>query len=527
VSNLFFFDGEKIQNLAEDESDNRYFISSLNSLLGLDLVERLQTDLRIYLLRKAKDEDKQVEMELSEFENKQNVLEEQVDMLLQKRAQVQSQIDGVESEIERQEHEIAKEGGGFASKREELKVMRRKLEEEIEAIKERIRALCSDLLPFALAPELCISLHNRLLKEEKYEQEKAAIAAFDSILEIFMQEVRSEDFWYGLCSPLSHREEIVDKIVETLKKNIKTANNGSTPIVHYVSSRERSRLLDWIDKASNYTPRELRVLTYDLERIVRQRQDVVASLFRAPPDDVLHPLIQRLSDLHEELGVLQENYRNLDEELRKVRYELTQIVRQIEKKLEQKTQMQKLSHRIALAERVQGVLSEYIDQLRREKMGSLCVAFLECFNWLSNKEQFIQKIDIDQNSLSITLWGRNGQVVPKSQLSAGEKQIYAVAMLWALARTSGRPLPFIIDTPLGRLDAEHRENIVYNFFPHASHQVIVFSTDTEIDHQYFGELQQYISKAYHLEYDGRTGMTNVSIGYFQEGKKEEVIVDEL
>ncbi len=100
-------------------------------------------------------------------------------------------------------------------------------------------------------------------------------------------------------------------------------------------------------------------------------------------------------------------------------------------------------------------------------------------------------------------------------------------MLWALARGSGRPLPFIIDTPLGRLDASHRQNIVQNFFPRASHQVILFSTDTEIDQQLFKKLQPYISKSYHLEYDEKAKTTCVSAGYFWEPQKKEAVVSEL
>ena len=58
-------------------------------------------------------------------------------------------------------------------------------------------------------------------------------------------------------------------------------------------------------------------------------------------------------------------------------------------------------------------------------------------------------------------------------------------MLWALGRTSGRPLPVIIDTPLARLDSDHRRLLVENYFPQASHQVILLSTDTEVDQLYF------------------------------------------
>ena len=114
----------------------------------------------------------------------------------------------------------------------------------------------------------------------------------------------------------------------------------------------------------------------------------------------------------------------------------------------------------------------------------------------------------------MVLFTNTGFAIPKESLSAGEKQLYAISMLTALARVSGKPLPFIIDTPLARLDSEHRSNLIARFFPSVGHQVIVFSTNTEIDQQYFAELRARISKSYMLRYDDAEGCTLVSPGYF-------------
>ncbi len=528
VSRLFFFDGEQIQNLAEDHTDNRHLIKSIHSLLGIDLVERLQTDLRIYLSRKAKEENNQMAEEISKYENKEKKLKERLDSTLQKRAQVQSQIDRVHAEIEDQEHQIAIEGGGFASKREKLKLQQRRLDEEIETTKEKIRRLCTGLLPFAFVPDLCRSLRERLHVEERYQQQVALQAALESMIEPFLKEISSESFWKGFPLVYQHRTELANRIVDLFKRNISLEDDGSIKVFHPLSSVNRKKLLDWIDQALNQVPIELRTLSANLERLIRQRQDVNTQLYRAPLDDVLHPMVQKINELHEELGVLQEKYRHLDENVQRVQNELNRVVWEIDKLLAQEENFRKLSQRMALARRVQVVLNEFVIQLRREKINDLCDRFLECFRWLSNKEHLIEQMEINPNDFSIKLWGadRNDNI-PKSQLSAGEKQIYAVTMLWALARASGRPLPFIIDTPLGRLDASHRENIVQNFFPLASHQVILFSTDTEIDQELFEKLQPYISKAYHLEYDELAKTTRASDGYFWRSEKEEVVVSEL
>ena len=51
---LFLFDGEKIQNLVEDNAENVYLKDSFKSLLGLDLVDRLKADLGIFLSHNLK-----------------------------------------------------------------------------------------------------------------------------------------------------------------------------------------------------------------------------------------------------------------------------------------------------------------------------------------------------------------------------------------------------------------------------------------------------------------------------------------
>lgn len=526
VSKLFFFDGEQIQNLAEDHADNRHLISSIHSLLGIDLVERLQTDLRIYVSRKAKEENQQLAREIPKFKNNQIMLREQLDSTLQKKAQVQSQIDRVQGEIEHQEHQIAKEGGGYASKREKLKLQRQALDEEIETAKERIRRLCAGLLPFSLVPDLCSSLRKRLQVEREYQQRIAAQAALRSTQEKIIKEISSESFWEGMSLLHRYRKELADKIAEAFKRNITNKEVGSMQISHQISFIEREKILDWTNQVLSYVPVELEELSTRLEKLVRQRQDVDTQLYHAPLDDVLHPFILKLNMLHKELGVLQENYRHLDEDVRKVQNRLKMVERQTDKLLAQQEKSRKLSERVMLARKVQVVLNEFITRLGKDKIVELSERFVESFKWLSNKAHLIEGMEIDPRDFSTKIWEDDGKTIPKNQLSAGERQIYAVAMLWALARTSGRPLPFMIDTPLGRLDADHRENIVQNFFPHASHQIILFSTDTEIDQRLFEKLQPYISRAYHLEYDELAGTTRASTGYFWKAEKE-VVVGEL
>ena len=138
----------------------------------------------------------------------------------------------------------------------------------------------------------------------------------------------------------------------------------------------------------------------------------------------------------------------------------------------------------------------------------------QCFGAICRKDDFVHEIRVDPESFEITLFDRNGHAMPKERLSAGEKQVFAVALLWALGRTSGRPLPVIIDTPLARLDSDHRRLLVERYLPCASHQVLVLSTDTEVDEAAFASLEPAVSHAYHLRYDHAKHVTTADAGYF-------------
>jgi DNA sulfur modification protein DndD len=95
-------------------------------------------------------------------------------------------------------------------------------------------------------------------------------------------------------------------------------------------------------------------------------------------------------------------------------------------------------------------------------------------------------------------------------------------MLDALAKTSGRKLPIIVDTPLGRLDSKHRKKLVENYFPSASHQVIILSTDTEIGKTYLASLSEHISHKIMLDYDDTKGSSHIKSGYFWQTKEATV-----
>ena len=131
------------------------------------------------------------------------------------------------------------------------------------------------------------------------------------------------------------------------------------------------------------------------------------------------------------------------------------------------------------------LLNQFIVRMRKNKIHLLQEKTFEMYKLLSSKSGLIKDITIDDKTYEICILDRNGQEIKKSGLSAGEKEVFAISLLWGLAQSSEMKLPIIIDTPLSRLDSTHRDNIVRNYFPNAGEQVIILSTDTEIDNDYY------------------------------------------
>ena len=521
VAELFFFDGEKIQNLAEDEPDNTHLIEAFNSLVGIDVVTRLQADLRIHRMRskgpnKGKFDDSIMAIS-KEIESQNGKLDE----LAQERAQRQSEIDHVNAEIEKAEHSLASEGGTYASRREELKARKTELQVQIGQYEERMRDFASGLLPFAIIPSLCVPLRERLLSEEKGQQNLAAAQAMNRLLDELVVRIKESSFTEGLPISKTLRQDLVDRIVETansvIKQEIPTQN-----FVHQISPPDQRRLLGWVDAATMGIPTAARDVGVKLESTMREFAAVEESLNRVPPELTIAPIVEHLNALHQKLGGFLHEAGTLDELTAEARHRLLELEREFARLREAEEFANRDQRSADLGAKVQSVLGEFAENLRRQKISDVSEIFTQAFNELSTKKNQLEKIRIDPNEFSITLFRANGTSISKDELSAGEKQIYAVAMLLALARVSGRPLPFMIDTPLARLDSEHRTNIVSNFFPKIGHQVIIFSTNTEIDEEYFDKLVPSISRSYLLKYDQGEEGSIVSQGYFWKDRMETV-----
>lgn len=519
VSNLFFFDGEKIQDLANDTENNVFLFDSFKSLLGLDIVEKLGSDLSIIKRRKQKeDASKETLIGLNDLENEKDKFINSIDNLTQKKGELRSKLDHIEKEIERHEQKLSSEGGKFAIKRNKLKKDRDRLEFKIDETEEKIREITRGLFPLSITPKYLKKLKTRLKKEEEYLSKKTSQEILQKKISKIDRDIKTKKFWKGTKLDDDTKSSILEKLSDSFQRVLEDSKGiKDLEIIHDVSSSEKNKFFNWIDLSLDEVPKKLKNESNKLEKSIKKLQSIQDKIDKAPSEEAIKPLVDKLSELNRSQGEISGEINRIKNDIGKKDFYFNDLQRKI-KKLQEKLDLESSNVvQVDLINKVRDVLSIYEKKMKKSSTQSLQDSFMECYSALSRKKDVIRHIHVDPKDFSIKLFNRGGNEVSKDHhLSAGEKQLYAISMLWALMKTANRDLPLIIDTPLARLDRGHRDNIVKNFFPRASNQTIILSTDTEVDKKYFEDLKPFISHSYHLEFDSDTGHTNIQKGYFSE-----------
>lgn len=512
ISGLFFFDGEKVKRLAEDIKSQSMFAESLQSLLGLDLIDRLDSDLSIYLSNKLEEDggDKlaakieTLREDLSEIENQ---CAEQASQIETKT----DQITELSSQIESKEQDLSREGGAYAKKRDDHKEQRARLEERQEHIRENIRDLATDCYPFSLAPELCRDVVSQLQLEREHERNRAAKQRVNELLETVTGEER---LFEESTLDETQQAAVVERIRGRFEDQLCVEEPATYRLASEFSPREQQEMEAVVDRALEDVPAELEEMSRNLESNAKQRQNIEQQISRAPSRPAIQPVLSSIEELTNTRAGLQRDVEEHESRLEELESTYARKEASLENRLEDLEKLGSVSERAALAANVRSTVQDFRDEMIRAKLDRLEAALTERYLQLTNKPGLYERVLVRTDPVSISVETETGEVKAQEQLSAGERQIFATALLWALADISKRPLPFMIDTPLARLDKEHRANLVSEFLPNAAHQVLIFSTDTEITEDRYDQLKAHIAAEYQMEALDTEGRTQVTQGYF-------------
>lgn len=512
VAQLFFFDGEKIKRLAEEETEALTLGESVKGLLGLDMVERLQADLDIFSARQARRTARaktarrlrELDKELTNLHGELERHERDLRDLTHDHAKLEAKILEVEERL-------VQGGEGLTSRREDLRQEEANLSAELAATEKSAR----DLLDGAASLLLCPQTGARLLRQLDLEGARRNWEVGREQAQDAVTTIRAR------LTAASNRRHLDDDAASWVAQTIDdTGNELALPpekirnvvVLHAFSDADRQACTHAIQVAAPALAQQISLQATKLLSLEGELRDCRTRLNRVPDAADLTPIVAEMSGLQEkqarvalEITLCRERQGALQREAHIRERERSRLERE-------EIASERASTCLALAAQARDAAGDYLRRLTIAKTSELQQSALESFQQLSRKDDFVQHLRINPETFAVSLYDSRGEIIPKSSLSAGEKQVYAISLLWGMAKVSRRPLPMIVDTPLGRLDSHHRSNLVQHYFPAAAHQVVVLSTDTEVDRFHYEHLRDRTSHSYRLV--DRQGWTEAQEGYF-------------
>lgn len=519
ITQFFFFDGEKIQAIAADDHSEVRLKSSLEAALGIQFITRLASDI-IYI--KQEERKGFVEISDEDLEFKQSELKREKSKLARKN----QERDGVLAELDAFKEQLAEAKqrfeAAFHAEPESRETMREQEKKRIQAanrlaqVESEIRVLCEKVLPFGITGRLFDGIR-RQIEAERESASGEAIKEHAAVLAKRIVRVVEEP------EPI-YREKLSPEKMEELERRIfrllKEGDPKAVTRILDLSDRDAARVLNSMETLENSDVFLLKPLLEEkreLESQIRQLEGLSqVGILTDSERELFEQLQAEMESCSTQIGRKTEQLRLLEEEILSLEKRINEIEVEIEKLYEKHHISKERADFIRECDTIANVLNQFIVRLRKNKVHLLQEKTFEMYRLLSSRSGLIKDIIIDDKTYEVRITDRVGHEIRKSGLSAGEKEIFAVSLLWGLAQTSQLKLPIIIDTPLSRLDSTHRDNIVNNYFPNAGEQVIILSTDTEIDKDYYRGLKPRLSGAASLEFDKRQELTTFREGYFWE-----------
>ena len=520
IARFFFFDNEKISQIADDDSFEQ-IKESIKQLIGISTIDVLIKDMNT-IIRAKKEQGKNIlDKTLFEKNNKLQselkCLSEIIEEKTKKQKEIHAEIKELNNQIEESRDSFWIHGGNLKLSKISLSADQKQKEQDLEEQENNLNSFISNpKTPFALCSDLLKQTFLTVKKENEIQLYRNAQKIIMKLYEDLIQRFKIE-----------HDKSVINQVEYDLSLSIideifaKTMPPTNKSQIDFILSPDSMINLQYL-------------VDYDLNAILQQALDIKRQIQRLKKEiDLLNTRLNNQIDEHH----LQEKKRQIKE--LEDKYSACQVT---EKLLVQETKDLLREHKLKSAEQKQideeiisfsdnqekdirilkyasmtiEVMNEFKLRLQKRKVATLQKNIMSCFRLLIGKEEVISQIQINPITLDITLLDFTKGVLLKNQLSSGEKQMFAISILWGLAITSGYQLPVIIDTPMARLDSIHRKNFVTKYLPNASSQVVVLSTDEEISREYLENIKEHIHTYFTLHFNEENKSTTIENGYFKE-----------
>lgn len=539
---LYFFDGEQIADFFLEESNGGRIKNAFLTICGYDTFDILYKNFK----RMSKSADVN-DSALDEFFSADEQLREAEKMLQKVDARITeltNQIEEIETELAGKEKRFISRGGVSLDEWNE-KFLDLKNEERIREEKNAwLKNAANEMIPYLILRKQIVELHNRILLEEEESKKQLLESAMKELIPEALQEASYD------IPELS--DEVNEKLMSIILKKVGSESEGFESILN-LSKDEYQKLIREIAILQGYSADEViavkQAIKDSIKRSQKRRDDIEASNI-SEVDNYLREketLLSRKEDAVEERRVAYEEQKELQASVSK----LESAYKLAEKALDKHFKGESVSNLTTRSVLFLDALQKRLFKSEIEKVQKL---FMEKMNQLMRKEKFISDISIDddfnvhvfkqvrvdskgicerikQTSVEsyikeygavhcndilkvsgckdfdefIKKYAKTEKVFDvmlefdKATMSKGEKQVFIMALYWAIMQLCNKEIPFIIDTPFARIDTIHRAHITEYFFKELSGQVLIFSTDEEITPEHMGVIGSDLQSKFLIE----------------------------
>lgn len=567
IFEFFFFDGEHLSEFFIGKNSNIHLKQSLLSLCNFDTFEVLKNTI-ISTTKNNKNADNEIEIAKENYlylESKLNNLNTKLDNVQAQYQEISNQIEDLQQQQIELEKDFRKKGGVFAEEREYFNSKIIQLEARRSVINQNIKDFCNEILPFLIIKNQLLSLEKQLKIEN------------DSLLYSHLKDKLNTEYIKNLLLnkiDLSSLDEISTIVSNALINDIKPDNyEENFKPIHNLSNDESNSVLSLINNILLFDNKSILKLFEEYKEISNEIGNIRQKLNTSLEDESLNKYVNDLSELSNKIGHLSESKNALSKHLDTLKLEINEVSINRDKSKVKYIELLQSNKVIDLSSDLILMLDDIIKILTEKKTKEIQNNFMYIFKKIIQKDNFIDFIDID-NNFNISLYInkvynslelenlienigydeierkfgklffedlfklynvenknrllnaiKNNSIgmfvelrtkVNITEFSSGEKQIYILCLYWALLKASNIEIPFIIDTPYARIDETHRSNITNEYLSTISDQVIILSTNTEIDEKIYKEIKSKLNGEYLIKYDDKNRKTIQNKGYFFE-----------
>lgn len=543
---FYFFDGEKISDFIFNRNKNSDFKEAFLKLCGLDTMDIIRENFRRISRVKSKDGTK-ILKEYDKCVANDNLLSERIISAEDEYKEVLNEITIIDDQLVALEKKYAKTGG--ITKKEWRSMQERIAKEELRREDNRkwLKDIANNVLPFIILRTQLEDLQKQIEIEHKAQINANVKNTIDTppIKHIIANVLDNS----GIELSGDITDKIIDEIIDYTSKT-----STIKPILN-LSDLDRYELNSKINSLNSFDVRRIKVATDDNEASLKHVKRIRKKMECSSVENY-EAYLQAKSDLNEKKAEKTVNLVRIDSELQKYRADkavssskLTKAKSDYEVLLKRQS-INNISARALLAfDELQGILY-------RKSIKKVEQSFQQYFGLLINKSDLIDGIHIDSN-LNVLPYknkvfkvenlkkmldksgseyliaqfgmhayeimerkmasGNDEIVLPvevKQQLSAGEKQIFIMALYQALSQLNKIDVPYIVDTPFARIDKEHRGKILERFFKELNGQIIILSTDEEIVGDYQSVISDVVSNTFVLNHTSKGNTEILEDTYF-------------